>query len=98
MLVLTRRTDEEIVLGDDIVITVLAVEKDKVKLGIRAPRKVRVLRKELLDAVQAETVFAAQHSSHTTSATLSQVGKILSSLQDSQPETKSSTAEKDCLD
>lgn len=48
MLVLTRREGEEILLGDSIVVTVIRIAGDKVRLGIRAPSDVRVLRNELL--------------------------------------------------
>lgn len=51
MLVLTRRTDESICLGDDITITILSVESDKVKIGIKAPKEMKILRKELLEEV-----------------------------------------------
>jgi carbon storage regulator len=47
MLVLTRRINEEIVIGDDIVVTVVAVQGEKVRLGIVAPRSVRVDRREI---------------------------------------------------
>ena len=50
MLVLTRRTEESVVIGGNIVITVLGVEGEKVKLGIDAPREVTILRSELMDA------------------------------------------------
>jgi carbon storage regulator len=60
MLVLTRRTDEGIVLQDDIIITVLGVEGDKVKLGISAPQEIRILRKELFEAVQVQNLAASK--------------------------------------
>ncbi len=60
MLVLTRRADEGLHIGDDIVVTVLAVEGDRVKLGIRAPRHVLVLRHELVEAVRGQNLVAAQ--------------------------------------
>ena len=47
MLVLTRKTRESLVIGDDIEITVLSVTGDKVRLGIQAPRAVPVYRKEI---------------------------------------------------
>lgn len=47
MLVLTRRLDESIEIGDSITIKVLSVDGDKVKLGINAPREVTILRSEL---------------------------------------------------
>jgi len=66
MLVLSRRTDESIVLilngaaGEQVTVTVLAVEGDRVKLGIQAPRDVTVLRQELCQAVQQENQAAAR--------------------------------------
>ena len=47
MLVLTRKTDEQIVIGDDIKITLIRVRGNTVRLGIEAPRDVRILRGEL---------------------------------------------------
>ncbi len=52
MLVLTRRADESIAIGDSIVVTVLAVEGDRVKLGISAPRDILILRQEMVQAVK----------------------------------------------
>lgn len=51
MLVLTRRRNQSIVIGTDIVITVLEVKGDSIRLGITAPRDVQVYRQELLDAL-----------------------------------------------
>jgi carbon storage regulator len=58
MLVLTRRIDEKIVVNDNIVITVLAIDGEKVKLGIAAPREVTVLRYELWQAIQEQSQIA----------------------------------------
>ena len=54
VLVLTRRTEESVVIGERITITVLGVEGEKVKLGIEAPREVTILRSELLDVIQQQ--------------------------------------------
>jgi carbon storage regulator len=59
MLVLSRKAEQRIRIGDDIEVTVLAVEGDHVKLGICAPRHITVLRHELLEDVQAENRRAA---------------------------------------
>ncbi|HEY9556609.1 MAG TPA: carbon storage regulator CsrA [Acidimicrobiales bacterium] len=48
MLVLTRRGNESIMIGNDIVVTVLEVKGDQVRIGIRAPRSVAVHREEVL--------------------------------------------------
>lgn len=57
MLVLSRKRDERIVIGDNIVITVVEVRGDKVRLGIEAPTEVPVHRHEVLEAMKrsAET-------------------------------------------
>jgi carbon storage regulator len=47
MLVLTRKLDQSIMIGDDIEISVLAVSGEKVRIGINAPREVPVFRKEV---------------------------------------------------
>ena len=52
MLVLSRKRDERIVIGDIIVITVVEVRGDKVRLGIEAPSEVPVHRQEVLDAMR----------------------------------------------
>jgi carbon storage regulator len=60
MLVLSRRKDETIMIGDEIEITVVDVKGDTVRLGITAPRSVAVHRKEIYQAIQAENIAAAQ--------------------------------------
>ena len=60
MLVLTRRHDESIMIGDDIEIKVLEVRENHVKLGISAPRKVPVHRREVYLAIQKENIEASQ--------------------------------------
>jgi carbon storage regulator len=59
MLVLTRKTNQSIMIGDDVEVTVLAVTGDKVRVGISAPRDVPVFRKEVYLSIQAENSKAA---------------------------------------
>ncbi len=54
MLVLSRHRDEQIYIGDDIVVTVLEIRGDKVRLGIEAPQEVAVHRREVYEAIQRE--------------------------------------------
>ena len=54
MLVLSRHRDESIMIGDNIVITVVDVRGDKVRLGIDAPTDIPVHRQEVYDAIQRE--------------------------------------------
>jgi len=53
MLVLSRKLGERIYIGDDICVTVVAIDRGKVRLGIEAPRSVPVHRQELLDPTSA---------------------------------------------
>lgn len=59
MLVLTRRANQSIMIGHDIVVTVLEVRGDQVRLGIRAPREVMVHREEVYAEIQREMRQAA---------------------------------------
>ena len=52
MLVLTRRPGESVMVGDDVVITVLDVRGDVVRLGIKAPRSIQVHREEVYQELQ----------------------------------------------
>lgn len=60
MLVLSRQRDETIMIGDEIEITVVEIRGDKVRLGITAPTRIAVHRKEVYDAIRAENQRAAQ--------------------------------------
>jgi carbon storage regulator len=59
MLVLARRSGDSIVIGDNIEITVVEVQGDNVKIGIKAPKKISIMRKELLEAVSVANKQAA---------------------------------------
>ncbi len=59
MPVLTRKLKEAIHIGDQIEISILAIEGDQVKLGVSAPRDVDIHRKEIYDAIQKENNEAA---------------------------------------
>ena len=54
MLVLTRKTNQSIMIGDDVEVSVLAVSRDKIRLGITAPRSVPVFRKEVYLSIKGE--------------------------------------------
>ena len=60
MLILSRKVDERIVIGDDIEVSVVEIRGDQVKLGIVAPRSVKVYRREVFDAIQEENRAAAR--------------------------------------
>jgi carbon storage regulator len=54
MLVLTRKSNQSIMIGDEIEISVLSVMGDKVRIGIQAPRSIPVYRREVYIAIQRE--------------------------------------------
>ena len=60
MLVLSRQRDETIMIGDEVEITVVDIRGDKVRLGITAPTRIAVHRKEVYEAIKAENQRAAQ--------------------------------------
>ena len=63
MLVLTRKVDEEINIGDDIVIRVVAVNRGNVRLGIEAPGNVSIYRKEVYEKIQEQNLLASKGAS-----------------------------------
>lgn len=54
MLVLTRKLNESLIIGDNIEITVLELSNGSVRIGINAPKKIRVYRKEIIDQITQE--------------------------------------------
>lgn len=60
MLVLSRQRDESIMIGDNVVITVVDIRGDKVRLGIQAPHEIPVHRREVYEAIQKENLQAAR--------------------------------------
>ncbi|MFP4199145.1 MAG: carbon storage regulator CsrA [Halanaerobium sp.] len=61
MLVLTRKLNEKIMIGDQIEITVVGIENGKVQLGIEAPKEIEIMRKELLEDVKEENQKAVKN-------------------------------------
>lgn len=55
MLVLSRQRDESIIIGDNIVITIVDIRGDKVRLGIQAPKEITVHRQEVYEAIKRES-------------------------------------------
>jgi len=58
MLILSRKIDEKVVIGDDIIISIVEIRGDQVRIGIDAPKKVKVFRQEVYDAIKAENKAA----------------------------------------
>jgi carbon storage regulator len=62
MLVLTRKYNESVILGDNVEVKVLAVRGDQVSLGFSAPMEMSINRKEIYDAILASNMEAAGKS------------------------------------
>ncbi|UIR29838.1 carbon storage regulator CsrA [Priestia flexa] len=77
MLVLTRKTNETIKIGEDIEVTVLSISGDQVKLGIKAPRDVEVHRQEIYEEIQLEN--------HQASKPVANMMDILQTINDTKP-------------
>jgi carbon storage regulator len=60
MLVLSRQRDESIMIGDNIVVTIVDIRGDKVRLGINAPTEIPVHRREIYEAIQRENLRASR--------------------------------------
>lgn len=60
MLVLSRQRDESIIIGDNIVVTIVDIRGDKVRLGITAPTEIPVHRQEIYEAIQRENLRASR--------------------------------------
>lgn len=67
MLVLSRQRDESIIIGDNVVVTVVDVRGDKVRLGIDAPIEISVHRREVYEAIQRENRQASKLKPEDTS-------------------------------
>lgn len=59
MLVLTRKSNQSIMIGDDIEVSVLAIMGEKLRIGIQAPREIPVFRKEVYLEIQQERLASA---------------------------------------
>ena len=60
MLILSRKVNEKIMIGEDISVSVIEIRGDQVRLGVDAPKTVKVFRQEVFDAIKAENKAAAQ--------------------------------------
>jgi carbon storage regulator len=60
MLILSRKINEKIMIGDDVSVSIIEIRGDQVRLGVDAPKNVKVYRQEVFDAIKAENKAAAE--------------------------------------
>jgi carbon storage regulator len=60
MLILSRKINEKVVIGEDISVSIIEIRGDQVRIGIDAPKKVKVFRQEIFEAIKAENKAASQ--------------------------------------
>ena len=62
MLILSRKVSEKIMIGDDISVSIIEVRGEQVRIGVDAPKTVKVFRQEVFEAIKAENKAAAESS------------------------------------
>ena len=60
MLILSRKINEKVMIGDDITVSIIEIRGDQVRIGIDAPKNIKVFRQEVLDAIKAENKAASE--------------------------------------
>lgn len=73
MLVLTRKKGENIFIGDDIEVSIIGIDGDRVRIGIEAPMELEILREELLD----ETKELNRQAANTSTIKFSDITKLI---------------------
>ena len=76
MLILSRKIDEKIKIGEDITITLIDVHGDQVKIGVEAPKNVKVFRQEVFDAIQKENKAAVANTEQTSKVAIDAVSAL----------------------
>jgi len=80
MLILTRKLNESIMIGDQVEITVVDIKGDQVKIGIKAPNQIKIFRQEVYRAIQQENIEAVK----AKPASLPRLDKFLNNAQKSK--------------
>lgn len=85
MLVLSRKKNEKIVIGDDVIVTVLEIRGDQIQLGISAPREVSIHRMEVYESIKRVT----EEASRSTTDSVDELRKLRRKDSDSSSDTPS---------
>ncbi len=75
MLILSRKTDQSIKIGEDITITIIEIRGDQVKIGVEAPKNVKVFRQEVFYAIKSENAAASSVNTDKIGALSKILGK-----------------------
>jgi carbon storage regulator len=60
MLILSRKVNEKVIIGDDISVSIIEIRGDQVRIGIDAPKKIKVFRQEVFDAIMEQNKAASK--------------------------------------
>lgn len=77
MLILSRKIDEKIKIGNDITITLISIQGDQVKIGVEAPKNVKVFRQEVYNAIQNENKAAVMNTETTNTNIVTEISKLM---------------------
>jgi carbon storage regulator len=77
VLVLSRKQNQSLVIGDNIVITILSIDRDQIRLGIEAPRDISIMRQELFQAVKEQELIEKHLAEKTEIVSLENLRKFL---------------------
>lgn len=85
MLVLSRKEEQSIIIGENIEIKILSIKGDTVKIGISAPPELKIYRKEILEEIQRANINAVQSSKNLKDIIL---GKVREAVEKNQTTDK----------
>lgn len=91
MLVISRKVDESLIIGDKITVTILTIEGDRIKIGIDAPRDMTILRQEVYQAVQDQTKLQELMTEDSKPEALEQLRNLLASEVEEEPAKEEKT-------
>ncbi len=77
MLVLSRKVDQKLFIGDNIEITIVSVSGDTVRIGIEAPKDIKILRSEVYEEIQQQNIEAVSSSQAENTETKEKLKKLL---------------------
>ena len=74
---LSRKQNQSLVIGDNIVITILSIDRDQIRLGIEAPREISIMRQELFQAVKEQELIEKHLAEKPAAPSLEDLRKFL---------------------